>query len=99
MEAGPGFPVLNSLAARMLAECGMESVTLSVEADRRQLEEITAQCPVACSLVVFGRPALMTTRVRVPEEQLDKILEGELDEFTEALAADDRRRALETAHA
>lgn len=73
MEAGPGFPVLNSLAARMLADCGLESVTLSVEADRRQLEEITAQCPVACSLVVFGRPALMTTRVRVPEEQLDRV--------------------------
>jgi len=28
--------------------------------------------------------------------RLDKILEGELDEFTEALAAEDRRRALET---
>ncbi len=74
MEAGPGFPVLNTLAARMLAKCGMESVTLSVEADRRQLEEITAQCPVPCSLVVFGRPALMTSRVRLPEDYLDKIL-------------------------
>jgi protein subunit release factor A len=31
--------------------------------------------------------------------RLDKILEGELDEFTEALAADDRRRALETSTA
>jgi protein subunit release factor A len=31
--------------------------------------------------------------------RLDKILEGELDEFTEALAAEDRRRALETASA
>jgi protein subunit release factor A len=29
--------------------------------------------------------------------RLDKILEGELDEFTEALAAEDRRRALEPA--
>jgi protein subunit release factor A len=27
--------------------------------------------------------------------RLDKILEGELDEFTEALAAEERRRALE----
>jgi protein subunit release factor A len=27
--------------------------------------------------------------------RLDKILEGELDEFTEALAAEDRRRRLE----
>jgi len=31
--------------------------------------------------------------------RLDKILEGELDEFTEAIAAEDRRRALETASA
>jgi protein subunit release factor A len=31
--------------------------------------------------------------------RLDKILEGELDEFTEALAAEDRRRALETSTA
>lgn len=74
MEAGPGFPVLNTLAARTLAACGMESVTLSVEADRRQLEDITAQCPAPCSLVVFGRPALMTSRVRLPEEYLDKVL-------------------------
>ena len=27
--------------------------------------------------------------------QLDRILEGELDEFTEALTAEERRRALE----
>jgi protein subunit release factor A len=31
--------------------------------------------------------------------RLDKILEGELEEFTEALAADERQRALETATA
>jgi peptide chain release factor 1 len=37
-------------------------------------------------------------RVKVTEHQLrERILEGELDEFTEALAAEDRRRALETA--
>jgi protein subunit release factor A len=28
--------------------------------------------------------------------RLDRILEGELDEFTDALAAEERRRALET---
>jgi len=38
-------------------------------------------------------------RVHLTVHRLDKILEGELEEFTEALAADDRRRALETASA
>jgi collagenase-like PrtC family protease len=73
IEGGPGLPVLNSLAARTLAECGMRSVTLSIEADRRQLEQVTAACPVACSLVVFGRPALVTTRVRMPEQYVDQV--------------------------
>ncbi len=37
-------------------------------------------------------------RVHLTRHKLDKIVkEGELDEFTEALAAEDRRRALETA--
>jgi protein subunit release factor A len=31
--------------------------------------------------------------------RLDKILEGELEEFTEALAAEDRRHALEATSA
>ena len=35
-------------------------------------------------------------RIKLTVHQLDRILEGELDEFTEALAAEDRRRALET---
>ena len=38
-------------------------------------------------------------RVHLTVHRLDKILEGELDEFSEALAAEDRRRALETASA
>ena len=37
--------------------------------------------------------------VALPVHRLDKVLEGELDDFSEALAADDRRRALETASA
>ncbi len=70
MEAGPGLPVLNSLAAQLLAEKGMKCVTLSPEADRRQLEELASHCTVPCSLVVFGRPPLITTRVEVPEKFL-----------------------------
>src|SRR5439155_7585836 len=34
-------------------------------------------------------------RIKLTKHQLDEILEGELDEFTEALASEDRRRALE----
>ena len=68
MEGGPGLPVLNSLAARQLAELGFRSVTLSMEADRRKLQDLTAQCPVACSLTVFGRPPLWISRVKLPDE-------------------------------
>ena len=34
-------------------------------------------------------------RIKLTVHQLDQVLEGELDEFTEALAAEERRRALE----
>jgi len=70
MESGPGLPVLNSLAAVVLARHGIECVTLSPEADRRQLEDLAACCPVPCSLVVFGRPPLLTTRVRLSEKEM-----------------------------
>jgi len=72
MEGGPGLPVLNSLAARVLAQCGLKCVTLSPEADRRQLEDLTAHCPAPCSLVVFARPALVTTRVQLPEHEFGR---------------------------
>ena len=38
-------------------------------------------------------------RVKLTQHRLDAILEGELDDFTEALAAEERQRALETASA
>jgi U32 family peptidase len=79
MESGPGLPVLNSLAAQLLAEKGMRCVTLSPEADRRQLEDITAYCPVPCSLVIFGRPPLITTRVQIPEQLLNQVLTDRRD--------------------
>ena len=70
IESGPGLAVLNSLAARRLREAHVRCVTLSIEAQRRQLEELSAACSVPCSLVVFGRPALMTTRVQLPRSRL-----------------------------
>ena len=62
-EAGPGLGVLNSLAARALADRGAEAVTASVEADRSQLEDLSEHCEAPLSVVVFGRPALMLSRV------------------------------------
>ena len=47
----------------------------------------------------FPENRLTDHRVHLTVHRLDKILEGELDDFTEALAAEDRRRALETASA
>lgn len=79
MESGPGLPVLNSLAARKLVKAGIAAVTLSPEADRRQLERVTANCPAPCSLVVFGRPPLMTTRVELPEDYVNKTLADRRD--------------------
>src|SRR5215212_7876993 len=43
----------------------------------------------------FPENRLTDHRVHLTVHRLDKILEGELDEFTEALAAEERRRALE----
>ena len=44
----------------------------------------------------FPENRLTDHRVHLTVHRLDKILEGELEEFTEALAADERQRALET---
>ncbi|MGB2874604.1 MAG: peptide chain release factor 1 [Gaiellaceae bacterium] len=44
----------------------------------------------------FAENRVTDHRVHLTVHRLDRILEGELDEFTEALAAEDRRRALET---
>jgi peptide chain release factor 1 len=44
----------------------------------------------------FPENRLTDHRIKLTAHQLDRILEGELDEFTEALAAEDRRRQLET---
>jgi peptide chain release factor 1 len=43
----------------------------------------------------FPENRLTDHRVHLTVHRLDKILEGELDEFSEALTAEDRRRALE----
>ena len=69
-EAGPGMGILNTLAATMLAAHGCEAVTMSVEADRKQIEDVSASCPVPLTIGVFGQPALMITRVKLPRDQV-----------------------------
>jgi peptide chain release factor 1 len=43
----------------------------------------------------FPENRLTDHRIKLTVHQLDRILQGELDEFTEALASEERRRALE----
>jgi peptide chain release factor 1 len=43
----------------------------------------------------FPENRLTDHRVKLTQHRLDAILDGELDDFTEALAAEERRRALE----
>jgi peptide chain release factor 1 len=42
----------------------------------------------------FPENRLTDHRIKLTQHRLDSILEGDLDEFTEALTAEDRRRAL-----
>jgi peptide chain release factor 1 len=73
------------------------------ERERQQAEEAAARRSQIGSgrraekIRTYNFPENRVTdhRVHLTVHRLDKILEGELDEFTEALAAEDRRRALE----
>jgi peptide chain release factor 1 len=47
----------------------------------------------------FAESRVTDHRIKLTVHRLDQVLQGELDEFTEALAAEARRRALETASA
>ncbi len=71
-EAGPGLAVLNSLAAGVLRRLGASCVTVSCEADRRQLEALSASCRVPMSIYIFGRPPLAFSRVELPEDYLER---------------------------
>ncbi len=78
-STGPGMPVLNHVAAGFLHTLGAESVTVSVEADKKQIEDIVGASPAPLSLMVYARPPLAYTRI--PEENLlangDKSADGE----------------------
>ena len=44
----------------------------------------------------FAESRVTDHRIHLTQHRLDRVLEGELDDFTESLAAEERRRALET---
>ena len=47
----------------------------------------------------FAESRVTDHRIKLTVHRLDQVLQGELEEFTEAIAAEERRRALETASA
>jgi putative protease len=65
LEAGPGLMVLNAGAARELARLGCAAVTVSLEADRGQVEDLCAAADVPLVLQVYGRPPVFQARADV----------------------------------
>jgi peptide chain release factor 1 len=43
----------------------------------------------------FPENRITDHRIKLTQHQLDRVLQGDLDEFTEALTAEERRRSLE----
>jgi len=72
-ETGPGLGVLNPMAAAYLRRLGARCVSISVEADRRQIEDLCANASVGLSLCVMGRPPLAISRVELSEELLGRV--------------------------
>lgn len=65
--------VLNSLAVGLLREMGVDTVLLSIEADREALQKVCAHKKKSrAGLVVFGRPPLFTARLQPDFFQFNK---------------------------
>ncbi len=60
---GPGLPILNHLAVKCLRDLGAEGVTVSMEADRQQIEDVSASACLPLNLIVYARPVLAYTRI------------------------------------
>ena len=83
------------LRARLLQRAQEEAA--AKEAATRRSQVGTGERAEKIRTYNFPENRLTDHRVHLTVHRLDKILEGELEEFTEALAAEDRRRALEPA--
>lgn len=67
------FNVLNSLAVGLLREMGVDTVLLSIEADRDALQKVCSHKKKSrTGLVVFGRPPLFTARLQPDFFQFNK---------------------------
>lgn len=66
--AGPGLAILNPLAAKFLLGLGAAGAVVSIEADRRQIEDICRSSPLPLTLIIYGRPVLAYTRI--PKDSL-----------------------------
>jgi putative protease len=65
--------VLNSLAVGLLREMGVDTVLLSIEADREALQKVCGRKKKSrTGLVVFGRPPLFTARLQPDFFQFNK---------------------------
>lgn len=83
---GPGIPVLNHLAIKCLRDLGARGVTMSMEADREQIEDVCRAAALPLTLIVYARPVLAYTRI--PK---DNLLPADADRHNADGAWTDRR--------
>lgn len=65
---GPGMPILNHLAVKCLRDLDAKGATISMEADRQQIEDVCSAAALPMSLLIYARPVLAYTRI--PAEAL-----------------------------
>jgi len=70
--AGAGLAIYNTLAGRQLQNLGFSATTISLEADKQMMEDISKHCPISTSLVVYGRPPLLISRVELPNKFINQ---------------------------
>ncbi len=77
--------LLNSQAAAMVEEGGVEAAQLSIESDKRSITEVIADCRhnnsnLRLGLTVYGAPALFTARLDPDHFQYNKTLNSPRNE-------------------
>jgi U32 family peptidase len=76
-SAGPGMAILNHTAALAYKQIGIDSAYISIEADKKQIEQICSCSPLPLTMYVYGFPALMYTRAAGRCFAADATLEDE----------------------
>ncbi|AQQ72261.1 putative protease YhbU precursor [Limihaloglobus sulfuriphilus] len=75
--AGPGMAILNHTAALAYKQIGIDSAYISIEADKKQIEQLCSCSPLPLTMYVYGFPALMYTRAAGKCFSPDAVLEDE----------------------